>query len=252
MTASEIPSVTPLVEHQGRRPLRQRIREGDSYGLVLILIIACIATEATSGGGRLWHVAEILLLAATLLAALRTSMVSARTVRIFRFVVLPLTVASVLFILFGADDAAVSVARLFAALLAIVAPVVIIARIARHPQVTVETVLGAVCIYLLLGLFFAQVYGAIATLQSAAFFAQTATPSAADFVYFSYVTQTTVGYGDLSATGDVGRMFAITEALIGQIYLVTVVAVLVSNIGATRKPPTRVVLDEIKQHREEE
>jgi hypothetical protein len=42
---------------------------------------------------------------------------------------------------------------------------------------------------------------------------------------------TTVGYGDLAARGDVGRMLAVTEALLGQLYLVTVVALLVSNVG---------------------
>jgi Ion channel len=43
-----------------------------------------------------------------------------------------------------------------------------------------------------------------------------------------------VGYGDLTARTDVGRMLAVSEALIGQLYLVSVVALLVSNIGRSR------------------
>ena len=44
----------------------------------------------------------------------------------------------------------------------------------------------------------------------------------------------TVGYGDLTARGDLGRMLAVTEALIGQLYLVTIVALLVGNLGRAR------------------
>jgi voltage-gated potassium channel Kch len=59
-------------------------------------------------------------------------------------------------------------------------------------------------------------------------------PRSIDFLYFSYVTLTTVGYGDLTAAGDLGRMLAVTEALLGQLYLVTVVALVIGNIGRER------------------
>jgi len=50
-------------------------------------------------------------------------------------------------------------------------------------------------------------------------------------LYFSFVTLATLGYGDYSPTGDVGHMLAVLEALIGQLYLVTVVAIVVTRIG---------------------
>ena len=62
-------------------------------------------------------------------------------------------------------------------------------------------------------------------------------PHGIDFLYFSFVTMTTVGYGDLTAAGDLGRMLAVTEALIGQLYLVTVVALVIGNIGQERLRP---------------
>jgi uncharacterized membrane protein len=106
--------------------------------------------------------------------------------------------------------------------------------VARQPSIDRTVVAGAVCIYLLIGLFFAQVYMLQGAWLDAPFFAQVTEPDAVDFTYFSFVTLTTVGYGDLSAAGDLGRVSAITEALLGQLYLVTVVALVVSRIGHER------------------
>jgi Ion channel len=80
---------------------------------------------------------------------------------------------------------------------------------------------------------FGVAYGAIQEISEEPFFA-TGTGQRDDFLYFSYATLTTVGYGDLIAAHDVGRSLAITEALVGQIYLVTVVAVIVSNLRPAR------------------
>ncbi|HYU60388.1 MAG TPA: potassium channel family protein [Solirubrobacterales bacterium] len=101
-------------------------------------------------------------------------------------------------------------------------------------QVTVRTMFGVLCIYLLVGSFFAFVFGVIEAVGDTQFFARVADPDASDFLYFSFATLTTVGYGDLTTTNELGRSLAIMEALIGQIYLVTVVALIVSNIG--RRP----------------
>ena len=57
----------------------------------------------------------------------------------------------------------------------------------------------------------------------------------ANITYFSYVTMTTVGYGDLTLRADVPRMFAVTEALLGQLYLVSVVALVVTRLGQERR-----------------
>jgi uncharacterized membrane protein len=79
-------------------------------------------------------------------------------------------------------------------------------------------------------MFFSFLFGAVQEIDGP-FFAQVADPSRSDFLYFSYVTVATVGYGDLTAASDLGRMLAVTEGLLGQIYLVTVVALIVSNLA---------------------
>lgn len=106
-------------------------------------------------------------------------------------------------------------------------------------EVTLRTLSGVLAIYLLLGMLFSFLLGAAAELESGAFFTSDPAPTRSDFLYFSYVTLSTVGYGDLSPITDVGRMLAVTESLIGQIYLVTVVALIVANLRprGQRSPP---------------
>ena len=85
-----------------------------------------------------------------------------------------------------------------------------------------------------------------------AFFTVAGEQEAVDFLYFSLVTLTTTGYGDLAARTDLGRMLAVTEALTGQVYLVTVVAVLVGNIGRVRaKGARRAERGEIPRRRQQ-
>jgi hypothetical protein len=60
----------------------------------------------------------------------------------------------------------------------------------------------------------------------------------AEEVYFSFITLTTVGYGDIAPVAAAARMTSALEALFGQLYLVTIVAVIVSNVGA-RRPAIR-------------
>jgi uncharacterized membrane protein len=73
---------------------------------------------------------------------------------------------------------------------------------------------------------------------STSFFAQTIKATSADYLYFSYVTQLTVGYGDLTAGTNLGRAFSVLEALVGQFYLVTIVAVLVSRLAPRGTSPS--------------
>jgi Ion channel len=104
-------------------------------------------------------------------------------------------------------------------------------------SVTLQTMFGVLCLYLLIGLVFASAFGAIQDISDKDFFT-TLRGERDDFLYFSFSTLTTTGYGDLVPGTDLGRSLSIIEALVGQLYLVTVVAVIISNLRPGR-PRTR-------------
>ena len=97
---------------------------------------------------------------------------------------------------------------------------------ARH--VDFRTILGAVSVYALLGLLFALFYLAVGRWSDSDFFTGVAEARSSDYLFFSYTTLTSTGYGNLIPAGTVGQSFAVFEMLIGQIFLVTLVAGLVS------------------------
>jgi voltage-gated potassium channel Kch len=125
-------------------------------------------------------------------------------------------------------------------ILLLFAPLVILNRIIRHETIGVETILGAICVYVLLGIAFAGVYAGMDDLENGRFFAQRdASPTNVEFLYFSFITLTTVGYGDLSPATDSGRVVVTFEALVGQVFLVTLVARLVGMYGSANVPRAR-------------
>ena len=105
----------------------------------------------------------------------------------------------------------------------------VLATVVMAPRISIRTILGAVSVYTALGLLFAFLYGTIDRLQGGVFFGGVPHPEGSDFVYFSYTTLTTVGYGNLVPDGQPGQMVSGLEMLIGQIFLVTLVAGLVSG-----------------------
>jgi hypothetical protein len=107
---------------------------------------------------------------------------------------------------------------------AVVTPIVIIRRLLQHRQVSTSTVLGAIAAYLLIPISYFYLFVSIEQLSQRSFF-ETQEPTTS-FMYFSLATLTTLGYGDLSAGSDLGQLLATSEAVVGQIYLVTCVALI--------------------------
>jgi hypothetical protein len=101
-------------------------------------------------------------------------------------------------------------------------------------RVTLHSVMGALTVYLLAGLIFAFSYGVMDAIAGTPVLSHIGADKHAEEVYFSFITLTTVGYGDIAPVAAAARMTSVLEALFGQLYLVTIVAVIVSNVGAAR------------------
>jgi hypothetical protein len=107
-------------------------------------------------------------------------------------------------------------------------------------KVTIESIYGAVSAYMIIGLIFAACYDAMDQFGGGAFFADRSPANVQTFQYFSFTTLTTLGYGDFTAAHNAGRAVAVMEALIGQVFLATLVARLVSAFRSPAGPPDRL------------
>jgi hypothetical protein len=105
-----------------------------------------------------------------------------------------------------------------------------LSRLLQGKGVTVQAVAGALSVYLLVGILFAFAIGAAAKIGNGAYFAQGIDGTESQHVYFSFTSMTTTGFGDLTPATRIGRVIAVMEMLIGQIYLVTVISLLVGNL----------------------
>ena len=219
-------------------PAEKPPRFADSYGLVLVLLIASYFVMAFGGDYHYGRMLSLVVLAATTWLALRASQVQRRVLRYAMAVIPVATLAAIALSMLGSDNLARGVQATLTAVLVVVAPVAIVKRVAAHMVINMNTFYGAICVYLLIAMFFASSYAVIGAASGQGYFAQIQPPakaSSVDYLYFSLTTITTVGYGDLTARGDVGRMTAVLEAILGQLYLITVVALVVQNLGLARK-----------------
>ena len=203
------------------------------YGLVLALILTSLAIQLAAPDGDVARVVVVAVQGATLVLAV----VAARAHRW----VIRLAIAAAIFLFLGAlgvvlgtEEFGTHSARVVTFLLIAVTPPAIVTGLVKqfreHGGVTVQTMFGVLCVYLLVGMFFGTLFASIQDFGTKDFFVHGGRTTS-DFLYFSFSTITTVGYGDFVAAEPLGRSLAITEALIGQIYLVTVVALIVGNIG---------------------
>jgi hypothetical protein len=195
--------------------------------LLLVLVAADYLVLSVGWTKGTPIIAATALTGITALLAFHTSHVRGHLFEVVQLAAILAFVASIVAAINGGDPAK-GVVFIISALLMLSCPVVILSRILRHQYVTAETLLGAVCVYIMLGLVFAYWDYAIQLVGGSSFFTQSGMHDAPDFVYYSYITMTTVGYGDLSPAVGVPRTMAVIEALTGQIFLVVLVARLVS------------------------
>ena len=201
------------------------------YVLLLGFLVADILVVGLAGASKWATFTYTPLTAVTLLLALRTSEAKPRTMRVaFAAAVLAVVVSIVAL---ATDSSRLNdfvYFMLFALLL--VSPFAIGRVILTSRQVTPRLLIGAICVYLMIGLLFTFLYLGVNGVHPN-FFKQGVETEPSIYLYFSFITMTTVGYGDFTPASAVPRVLVVLEALLGQIYLVTAVARLVSLYSRT-------------------
>ena len=221
------PPPSPPPDRRSRLLALQDILLGtDSYGILLIFLVVDYVLLTVGWHGSAALVVSSAWLGLTMLLAFRTSRIPRRLMLAARVAVALLVLAAVA-VAFGGGDRLYGAIVILGSVLVLASPIAIGWRLLHHTRVTTQTVLGALCIYVLIGLVFANSDYGLQLVSGHSFFAQPGQHGPADFAYFSYITMTTVGYGDLSPATGLPRSYAVLEALMGQIFLVVLVARLV-------------------------
>lgn len=209
------------------RRLLRSFRSPDSYGLVVVLIVVTYGLSIWLS--RPWGAPTVVFVQiGTVGLALRTS-------RARRHLLVAAGVAFVVAATFAVvslftrrDDEPLPAVYLIGSLLYLAAPFSILRHIAFRRAVDRETMLGALAGYLLFGMGFALGYRFLAGVQENPFFGAQGDGEIADHLFFSFITLTTTGYGNVVPAENPGQSMAVLEALLGQLFLVTAVTKLVS------------------------
>jgi hypothetical protein len=216
----------------------RRLEGSHRYGLVLVMIILPIAFSLAAPPDEPWARALTVVLFAVAIIVTLAVAHAKRGMQLSALALLVVVAISAVVDAIVGSSTSAGVTRGVLGFLIALAPFALARGVIRHLRaertVTLDAVYGAIAIYLLIGAFFATIDAAIGQLGSDPFFTQTHDPGFEQYMYFSYVTLATVGYGDFTPATSLARALSVTEALSGQLYLVTIVAVLVSNVGRRR------------------
>jgi hypothetical protein len=229
----------------------------DRFGIVLVLSAVSVIGLAlvdisgpedtvTQLAREIGSLTAAIVVGVTLLIALRASGIHPRRQRIYD-ILIAVTVLGYALTLLGHLTLGIGVEHGngvsgAVAVLSVIAPVIVVHRLIQHRTVTMATMYGAIAAYLLIAVAYFFVFLTLAQWQGT-YFTQADQPSSS-FMYFSLTSITTVGYGDLTAQTHLGRLLANSEAVVGQVYLVTFVAMIVGlraqewrNRGGRLSPP---------------
>jgi hypothetical protein len=225
-----VPEVPTRPESDEERENWRHLLHADSYGAVLILLLLLFMLPAVAPDTRVWRTVIVVVAITSVLVSLHTS-------RVPRWFFAAACTASAVAIVGVVWQRSVTnleaVGYLLIGVLLLAAPLAILNRIARHRHVTVRTLLGAIDVYLQLGIAFSFVYRTVEHFDPGSYAGDGVIDGPA-LAYFSFVTLATLGYGDIVPTSELARNLAVLETIIGQVFLVVVVARVVTTLGARR------------------
>ena len=216
-----------ISRRRGERWGQFATRVANAFGLVLLLVLATYVLGSLTP----FHGWTAALNTSVACAAAVVALAGAEARLIIVRIAAGLAFAAVVLAALAAittDDKLLGASGLITAALLLVAAGAILRTVVTETQVGFRTILGAISVYTILGLLFTFLYVGLDRIQSGPFFGTGVMVKGGDFLFFSFTTLTTTGYGNLVPAGQPGKMFSGLEMLMGQIFLVTLVAGLVS------------------------
>jgi voltage-gated potassium channel len=220
------------------RPRQQFIQLKGSYryGLVLLLALLSAGLQMALPDAPASLLTQALLMALTLVTALFAEDAGRTQWRHLGGLIVISVIGLVVASIAGKGQTERAIVFGLSGILAMSSAVVVtrgvVGGIRQERRVTLHSVMGALTVYLLAGMIFAFAYATMEGITGSPVLSHLGASKHAEEVYFSFITLTTVGYGDIAPIASASRMTSALEALFGQLYLVTIVAVIVSNVGA--------------------
>lgn len=205
------------------------------YGAVFLITLALLAFVILAPTADWSRAVALLLETSALVVAIATSR-ERRAVRRTRTLAAA-AVSALAVIGVGAGLVGPAPVMALSGVLAVAIPLSLVRgllRLVAGEGVTLQVVAGALAIYLLVGLMFAWLIGFVINLDGAAYFANGTDGTEGERAYYSLSVLTTTGFGDFTAAQPLGRALAVLEMLVGQLYLVTVIGLLVGSFAARR------------------
>jgi hypothetical protein len=228
----------PKRSHPVMRLARAMI-SAQSYGLVLLLVLITYSASVLVVSDSKQYSIVLALQIVTVWLALRTAKArrAARTISDVLLIAVALFAVANMFA--SRTDTLLAIAYIGSCFLYFLAPFAILRDLVFRQVVDQETVLGAIAAYLLVGMFFAFVYRLVGVVQSGPFFGAQGDGDLSNCLFFSFVTLTTTGYGNLVPAANPGQSLAVLEALAGQLFLVTAVAKIINSWKPKRWSPNQ-------------
>ena len=220
------------------RPIRRLAREmvsPDSYGSVLLLILFTYVFSVSVTAS--WAASLVITVQiATVWTVLHVSNARRPVRRIAAFLLLLSAAAAVINLAVGKETTGEGAVAFMSAVLYLIAPYSITRSLLLRREVDLQTVLGAIDIYLLVGMLFAFTYRFIGVVQASSFFGANGDGKIPQDLFFSFTTLTTTGYGNLVPAGNPGQTLSVAEMLVGQLFLVIAVAKVINSYTPFLRP----------------
>lgn len=216
-----------------RAPVAPEREASFRYGVVLAIVLVFVVLEVLSPDADWSRAVGVALAGAALGVAVGTSRQRAEVRRVRTLLVGCVALILVIAIWTGLLSDAVTF--IMGTLIVAMIPIALIGgllRLINDQGVTVQAVAGAIAIYLLIAMLFASAIGFVSVVDKP-YFAQQHVNNG-DLVYYSFTVMTTTGFGDYTAAKPIGHALAVLEMLVGQLYLVTVLGILIGNFAGRR------------------